>query len=75
MGCALMKQIKRLLEGPWEVHIVHVFREANRCADMLANIGCEGIEGIEFFEEPPTRVRQIVDDDIRGVSFPRIIVL
>jgi ribonuclease HI len=43
MGCALMKQIRRLLEGPWEVHIVHVFREANRCADIIANMGCEGM--------------------------------
>jgi hypothetical protein len=62
MGCALTKQIRRLLEGPWEVHNVHVFREANRCDDMLANMGCEGIEGIELFEEPPTSVRQIVED-------------
>jgi hypothetical protein len=73
MGCTLMKKIRNLLDNPWEVHIIHVFREANRCVDMLANIGSEGISGFELFENPPARVRQIVDDDCRGVSFPRLI--
>ncbi|MCH94985.1 putative non-LTR retroelement reverse transcriptase, partial [Trifolium medium] len=73
MGCALLKKIRSLLDGPWEVKIIHVFREANRCADMLANMGSEGPIGFEFFANPPPRVMQIVDDDIRGVSFPRLI--
>jgi hypothetical protein len=66
-------RIRQLLDGAWEVQIIHVFQEANRCADMLANMGSEGISGIEFFENPPWRVVQIVEDDIRGVSFPRLI--
>jgi ribonuclease HI len=41
MGCTLMQKIRRLLDGNWEVNILHVFREANRCADMLANMGCD----------------------------------
>jgi hypothetical protein len=49
--------------------------EANRCADMLANMGSEVISGISFFENPPARVKQIVEDDLRGVSFPRLISL
>jgi hypothetical protein len=48
-----MKRIRQLLDGAWEVQIIHVFQEANRCADMLANMGSEGISGIEFFENPP----------------------
>jgi ribonuclease HI len=73
MGGALMKKIQRLLQSPWEVKITHVYREANRCADMLANMGSESISGISFFEYPPERVKQIVEDDLRGVSFPRLI--
>jgi hypothetical protein len=42
---------------------------------MLANMGSEGISGISFFENPPARVKQIVEDDLRGVSFPRLISL
>jgi hypothetical protein len=41
---------------------------------MLANIGSEGMSGFdELFENPPARVRLIVDDECRGVSFPRLI--
>jgi ribonuclease HI len=73
MGCSLMKRIRNLLDGPWEIRIIHVFREANRCADALANMGSEGYSGIEVFVSPPSKVRQIVDEDARGVSFPRLI--
>jgi ribonuclease HI len=73
MGCALMKRIKNLLHGSWKIRILHVFREANRCADMLANMGSEGLSGIEFFASRSPRVMQIVEDDVRGVSFPRLI--
>jgi hypothetical protein len=68
-----MKKVRNLLDGPWEVRIILLFREANKCADMLANMGSEGISGIEFFENPPTRVAQVVDDDFRNVSFLRLI--
>jgi ribonuclease HI len=75
MGCTLMQKIRRLLDGNWEVNILHVFREANICADMLANMGCDETNGIEFFNNPPARVLQLVEDDIRGVSFPRLVSL
>ncbi|PNX90804.1 ethylene responsive transcription factor 1b [Trifolium pratense] len=40
VGGSLLKQIWRLLEIDWEVEVSHVYREANKCADALANIGC-----------------------------------
>jgi ribonuclease HI len=55
MGGALIKRIRSLLDGQWEVKIMHIYREANRSADMLANMGSEGASGIEFFERPPSR--------------------
>jgi ribonuclease HI len=73
MGCTLMKKIYKVLEDFQEVRITHVFREANRCADMLANMGCSNIDNILYFEYPPVEVMQIVDDDYRGVSFPRLV--
>jgi hypothetical protein len=39
-GVSLIKSIRRLLEQGWEVKITHSYREANVCADALANIGC-----------------------------------
>jgi hypothetical protein len=67
-----MKKIINLLDGPLEIQITHVYWEADRCADMLANMGSEGISEIDYFENPPTRVLQIIEDDARGVSFPPI---
>jgi ribonuclease HI len=52
MGCALMKRIRDLLKGSWDVKVIHVFREANRFADMLGNKGNEGNYKIEFFDHP-----------------------
>jgi hypothetical protein len=52
MGCALMKRIRDLLTGSWDVKVIHVFREANRCADMLANKANEGNYEIDFFDHP-----------------------
>jgi hypothetical protein len=60
-------------DSHWEVKINHVFREANKCADMLANMGCEDQCRTVFLENPPYRVAQIVEEDCRGVSFPRLI--
>jgi ribonuclease HI len=52
MGCALMKRIRDLLKGSWDVKVIHVFREANRFANMLGNKGNEGNYKIEFFDHP-----------------------
>jgi hypothetical protein len=60
MGCALIKRIRSLMDGQWEVKIMHIYREVNRCADMRANMGSEGVSGIEFFQRPSSRVLQIV---------------
>jgi hypothetical protein len=74
MGNMLIRKIYKLLEDFQEVRIINVFREANRCADMLANIGCKISDNIVYFVQPPSEVVQLVDD-YRGVSFPRTVSL
>ncbi|KAK2454367.1 heat shock 70 kDa protein [Trifolium repens] len=37
---SLIKKIKLLLNHSRQVRITHLYGEANRCADILANIGC-----------------------------------
>jgi ribonuclease HI len=75
MGCTLMKKIYKVLEDFQEVRIIHVFREANRFADMFANMSCSNIGSIVYFEHPPAEMIQIVNDDYKGVSFPRLVSL
>jgi ribonuclease HI len=40
VGSTLLKRIWQLLEKDWSVDISHIYREANQCADALANIEC-----------------------------------
>ncbi|MCI08973.1 ribonuclease H protein, partial [Trifolium medium] len=36
----LVKKIRQLIQLDWEVVVHHAYRESNKCADALANIGC-----------------------------------
>ena len=51
---ALIEQCKRLVqEESWKVQISHCYREANKVADMLANIGVTLNNKFTFFDSPP----------------------
>ncbi|MCH93824.1 mTERF domain-containing protein, partial [Trifolium medium] len=63
-----MKNIRRLLQSHWEVKIINIYREANRCADKLASMGSEGSHSLVYYEFPPIEVGQIVNDDSRGTN-------
>ncbi|GAU36544.1 hypothetical protein TSUD_277500 [Trifolium subterraneum] len=72
-GWMLFKKIKQLLTLNWEVRIIHVYREANSCADIMAGQGCSLQGDEEIYSNPPTVVLQCVSNDARGVSFPRLV--
>jgi hypothetical protein len=72
-GHILIKRIRALLQEDWEVNISHVFREANRCADALANMGSAGSTELVLYDYPPSEVALVAFDDFRGVSLPRLI--
>jgi ribonuclease HI len=40
IGYSLIKRIRSMLDKDWNVEIMHEYREANKCADALARIGC-----------------------------------
>jgi ribonuclease HI len=77
MGCTMswniMQKIRDLLKLNWEVRIRHIFREGNRCADALANMGCKQDVGWKTYQEAPSELFQVLADDFRGVSFPRLV--
>ena len=50
----------------------HVFREANKCADALARIGCYVQEELVNFDSPPSDViAALVSADKNGERFCR----
>jgi ribonuclease HI len=77
IGCTMswniMKKIRDLLKLNWEVRIRHIFREGNRCADVLANLGCNPDVVWTSYQEAPSDLLQILSDDFRSASLPRFV--
>jgi ribonuclease HI len=75
IGWRLIKEIYRLLALDWEVKVCHSYREANACADALANMGCEHGPGLRLYDHCPSRLRSLVQADAMGIATPRSIVV
>jgi ribonuclease HI len=75
IGWRLIKEIRRLLALDWEVKVCHSYREANVCADALANMGCEHGPGLRLYDHCPSRLRSLVLADAMGIATPRSIVV
>lgn len=72
-GASLIMRIKKLLTIDWNVCVSHIFREANKCADVLANLGCEVGSHLVIFERLPVQLAQVLLADVMGVSTPRLV--
>jgi hypothetical protein len=72
---SLIKKIKLLLNHLWQVRIMHVYREANRYADILANIGYVTSITTTVYTQSHPKMLQVLDDDFRGVPLPRLVVM
>ena len=48
----MIKDIASLRSRNWQVQIVHVLREGNRCADLLARMGSSQLEQFMPWESP-----------------------
>ncbi|RZC04126.1 hypothetical protein D0Y65_018656 [Glycine soja] len=68
-------EIRRLLDQTWQVEIIHVYREANCCADRLANLACGLQSPLVLYEQAPPCLSSLLLFDVRGVSLPRFIPL
>lgn len=74
-GWSLVHQIKLLMQSDWRVRVKHVYREANRCADVLANLGCDQEGQMHLYEHPPSKISQLLLADVVGVATPRVVNL
>jgi ribonuclease HI len=75
IGQIVLKQIWKLLDLDWEVDISHSFREANKCADALASVGCSVSNNSIFYDVCPHFISNFVLEDRLGVTSPRLISL
>lgn len=70
----LLHEITSLLHLPtWDTIVVHIFREGNKCADLLANKGHYApYEGVYFGTSFPS-LSYLLHADFRGVCSPRVV--
>ncbi|KAJ1382540.1 Reverse transcriptase-like [Sesbania bispinosa] len=68
---SLVKTIQEMQRNFSTAIIVHVFREANRVADSLADFAFKFDFGMHLITSPPPHVRSLIRDDIVGISFSR----
>ena len=69
----LLHDCRMLLDQLQQVRVVHVFREANMCADFLARWGCCMQDDFVIFDQPPTvEFLPILYADMYGVSCCRL---
>jgi len=67
----LVRLCHGFLSKDWIVRIVHVYREANRLADRLANYAFSLAFGLHFFYSIPNVVELLWREDDLGIVCPR----
>lgn len=67
-GWSLVSRTRKLLDSSWLVQVSHVYREANRGADVLANLGCRRGNQLVIYEYPPVQVAHALLSDAMRVS-------
>ncbi|GAU42972.1 hypothetical protein TSUD_188450 [Trifolium subterraneum] len=75
VGWRIIQEIRRLLALDWDVKICHSYREANACADALANLGCDHGPGLRVYEQCPPKISSLLLADVMGITTPRVILL
>lgn len=64
--------LKALIDTFTEVKWMHTFREANRCADVLADHGHHLSWGVVTFDQVPPFLSLACFDDLSGTLFERV---
>lgn len=71
----LVQAIKNKLMEIGQYYIKHIYREANGCADAIANATHNSQGDVVMFEQSPNILSTLLFADVVGVSTPRLISL
>ena len=66
----LIYDCRNLLDQEWEVHVQHVYREANGCADALAKRGTRQRNLMTIYSECPNFANVSYVRDLSGLGEP-----
>ena len=67
-------ELQELLTQEWDVKLAHVFREANKCADMMASVSLRQTQNRMDWIGPPISLMGQLDADRNGLTSPRRIL-
>ena len=68
----LICDCRNLLAREWEVHVLHVYREANACADALAKRGTHQYHVLSVYSSCPSFVYVCYVRDMAGLGTNRL---
>ena len=69
----LLTDCRNLLSEIPNKQIVHIYREANQCADALAKLGANSVDSFVIFLYPPPVVESIIASDKTNLRCNRLI--
>lgn len=67
----LLDDCRQLVTRFQQIQITHCYRQANRCADILARIGADLDSDFILFSCPSVDLVKVLEDDCNGVYFNR----
>ena len=71
----LLSTCRSLIQSEhWEVRMAHCYREGNKVADRLANMGVVQRISMMYHEAPPPDISTLLREDIMGVTTPRLVI-
>ncbi|KAL2893701.1 hypothetical protein RDABS01_009610 [Bienertia sinuspersici] len=70
----LFNQCRKLItSSSWEIAFKHCYREGNKVADKLANVGVSQLESVVYYESPQGDVVSLLREDLMGVTTPCLV--
>ena len=69
----LLTDCRNLVREIPNKQIVHIYREANQCADALAKLGASSVDSFVIFLYPPSVVESIIAFDKASLRCNRLI--
>ena len=67
----LLDDCRHLVARFRHIRFNHCYRQANRCADLLARMGAIQVPEFSSFSSPPMDIFNVFQDDCNGVALNR----
>ncbi|CAN1178142.1 Putative ribonuclease H protein At1g65750, partial [Linum perenne] len=70
---AEIRELRKALDCDWDVSLSHMYREGNKAADFLVDLGHSKALGLHDIDSSDVRLGFLLRHDCMGISEPRIV--